>query len=73
MDPLIASLLYVVPLIIALCRGCKHKLAITLLNIFLGWLPLVWVALLIWSFLSPVDNGRGGGGGWDPENAVHAW
>jgi hypothetical protein len=73
MDPLAGILLYILPLIIALVRGAKHKIAITLLDLLLGWLPVVWVALLIWSILSPQDNGGGKGGGWDPENSVQAW
>lgn len=41
--------LYFIPTIIAFFRQHNNKLAIFLLNLFLGWTLLGWVIALVWS------------------------
>ena len=41
--------IYFLPSFIALLRQHKNKLAIFLLNLFLGWTVLGWVSSLVWS------------------------
>lgn len=47
--------IYLLPTIIAFSRGHASKLAITLVNIFLGWSILAWFIALVWSL---ADSGR---------------
>lgn len=42
--------LYFLPSYIANKKNHKNKIPIILLNVFLGWTFLGWVAALIWSF-----------------------
>lgn len=44
---------YFLPTAIAVIREHHNKLPIFLLNFFLGWTFLGWVASLVWSFTSP--------------------
>lgn len=44
--------LYFLPVIIAWSRGHHNKAPIFLLNLFLGWTGLGWLAALIWSVSS---------------------
>jgi hypothetical protein len=46
---LIAVVLYFLPAIIAFMRGHQSRVAILLLNLFLGWSGLGWVIAFIWS------------------------
>ncbi len=41
--------IYFLPALIALLRHHKNKLAIFLLNLFLGWTIIGWVSSLVWS------------------------
>jgi len=41
--------IYFLPALIALLRQHKNRLAIFLLNFFLGWTVLGWVSSLVWS------------------------
>ncbi|MFA5346029.1 MAG: superinfection immunity protein [Candidatus Omnitrophota bacterium] len=41
--------IYFLPALIAILRHHKNKLAIFLLNLFLGWTILGWVSSLVWS------------------------
>ncbi|NWL48412.1 hypothetical protein DM819_21725 [Pseudomonas hunanensis] len=41
--------LYFLPIIIAWLRGHHNKAPIFLLNLFLGWTGIGWLAALIWS------------------------
>jgi len=41
--------LYLLPTIIAFNKNKKQKLGICILNIFLGWTFLGWLASLVWS------------------------
>jgi len=42
---------YFLPSFIAMLRDHKNKLAILLLNIFLGWTVFGWVGSLVWSVM----------------------
>lgn len=42
---------YFLPSLIALLRNHKNKLAVLLLNVFLGWTLLGWVGTLVWSVM----------------------
>jgi len=42
---------YFLPTLIAFLRRHKNKLAVFLLNLFLGWTVLGWVASLVWSVI----------------------
>jgi Superinfection immunity protein len=50
-------LAYFFPWIVALCRGHQATLAIFILNLFLGWSGLGWVAALVWACM-PVTRTR---------------
>jgi len=41
--------IYFFPTLISLNRGCKNKLGIFVLNLFLGYTLLGWVGALIWA------------------------
>lgn len=41
--------LYFIPTIVAAIRGHQNRVSIMLLNLFLGWTGLGWLAALIWS------------------------
>ena len=51
---LISGLIYFIPSIIA--RKTKFYNGILILNIFLGWTFLGWVAALVWAVSAPKDN-----------------
>jgi hypothetical protein len=42
---------YFLPTLIAFLRQHKNKLAVFLLNLFLGWTVLGWVISLVWSVM----------------------
>ncbi|MFA5276700.1 MAG: superinfection immunity protein [Candidatus Omnitrophota bacterium] len=42
---------YFLPALVAFLRNHKNKLAIFLLNLFLGWTVLGWVGSLVWSVI----------------------
>ena len=46
---IIMGIIYFVPTIVANNRNHKQSTAILLLNLFLGWTFIGWVAALIWS------------------------
>jgi hypothetical protein len=48
-----ALILYFVPAILAISRNHNNKVGILLLNIFLGWTFIGWIAAFIWSLSSP--------------------
>jgi hypothetical protein len=41
--------LYFLPSVIAILRGHHQAIAITMLNLLLGWTALGWIAALVWS------------------------
>jgi hypothetical protein len=45
--------LYLVPTLIAWIRGHEQKVAITALNLLLGWSVIGWIGSLVWSLTSP--------------------
>lgn len=44
--------IYFVPTIVAFLAGHENKVAIFILNLFLGWSGLGWVIALVWSVLN---------------------
>ncbi|WP_320675896.1 superinfection immunity protein [Prochlorococcus sp. MIT 1300] len=46
---LILLVIYFLPSLIAFSRKCPSALAITALNLFLGWTLFGWVASLVWA------------------------
>ena len=50
---LLCVIIYFIPIFVALKRQCKKFNGIAVLNIFLGWTILGWVAALIWA---TIDN-----------------
>jgi hypothetical protein len=46
---LLLLLLYFVPSVIGFSRKHQNAAAILMLNIFLGWTVLGWIACLVWS------------------------
>lgn len=53
---LIAILIYFLPALIA-NRRHPHATAIAIVNLFLGWTFIGWVACLVWAFIN-VDQRR---------------
>ena len=43
--------IYFLPLLIATAREHKNRIAILLLNLFLGWTGLGWLGALIWAVM----------------------
>jgi hypothetical protein len=46
--------LYFLPTVIATVRHHPHRVAIAVLSLLLGWVPLIWLGAAIWSCLKPV-------------------
>jgi len=46
---LLVIALYLLPYIVAAMRGHHQRSAIAVLNVFLGWTGLGWVAALVWA------------------------
>lgn len=49
---LIAAVLYFVPTVVAFARGHHNRVAILLLNVFLGWTVIGWVGALVWAAMN---------------------
>lgn len=47
----IFCILYFLPSIIAFSNNRKNKVAIFVLNLFLGWTFFGWVGALVWAFM----------------------
>ena len=47
---IIAVVLYFLPAIIAKVRNHSNVMAVFILNLFLGWTFLGWIAALVWAF-----------------------
>lgn len=43
-------LMYFLPAVVSNSRNHKNKPAIIVLNLFLGWTMIGWVAAMIWAF-----------------------
>jgi Superinfection immunity protein len=50
--------IYFLPLLVAWKRRHRNAVAIAVLNLFLGWTFLGWVAALVWAFTDNVDTPR---------------
>lgn len=48
----LAFFLYFLPTIIAICSNHRNAVAISVLNLFLGWTFIGWVAALVWSVMT---------------------
>lgn len=48
----VCVILYFIPLMIAVFRSHPNAVAISLLNLLLGWTLLGWIGALIWSVLA---------------------
>lgn len=51
-----APLLYMLPTIEAFIRGHNNKPGIAVLNVFLGWTLIGWVAALVWALKRPTET-----------------
>ena len=47
---------YLLPAVISWCRHHRNGAAIFMLNIFLGWTFVGWVAALVWSMTADVKR-----------------
>jgi hypothetical protein len=63
MDPVVivvGGVLYLAPTFLSAARGHHNSTAIFLLNLFLGWTVIGWVAALVWAATAvrsePVDD-----------------
>ncbi|MDE0420270.1 MAG: superinfection immunity protein [Gammaproteobacteria bacterium] len=50
---IVAVSVYFIPTIVAKVRNHHNTMAIFLLNLFLGWSLLGWVAALVWAVIKP--------------------
>ena len=48
----LALALFVFPTVVAFSRRAENTLAIFLLNVFLGWTVVAWIALLVWALVA---------------------
>jgi len=51
-----AVAIYFLPALIAANRDHKNSTSITVLNLFLGWTLIGWVAALVWAFSDNVEQ-----------------
>jgi len=56
--PPFALVLYVTPTLVAVWRAHHRALAITVLNLLLGWTLAGWVAALVWALTAPIKEPR---------------
>lgn len=54
----ISLAIYFLPFIVASIRGHHNQVAILILNFFLGWTGLGWIASLVWSATSVAAPAR---------------
>jgi hypothetical protein len=47
--------IYMLPTLVAWFRRHRQTMAIAVLNIFLGWTGIFWVAALVWACTSDVN------------------
>lgn len=48
--------LYFIPLIVAVARHHRQRLAIGMLNVFAGWSLIGWIAALVWACTSDTER-----------------
>ncbi len=51
-----AAVVYMIPTAIAYLFGIKKRIGILILNVFLGWTFVGWVAALIWAAVGEREN-----------------
>ena len=60
MPPLVLGvgiiLVYFLPTLVAVSRGHRNLLAVFVLNLFLGWTILGWIAALVWAVMRSEAN-----------------
>lgn len=54
----LAIFVYIIPIIVAHKRQHPSRMAITVLNIFLGWSFIGWIIALVWSCTTPPNMQR---------------
>ncbi len=52
---IVLLVLYFIPAIVASVRHHRNRMAITVLNVFLGWTLIGWVAALVWASTADVE------------------
>ncbi|WP_234262244.1 superinfection immunity protein [Klebsiella aerogenes] len=58
-NPLVAIIIYLIPIIIAAMRKHKNTTMIVILGLFFGWIFLLWLILTLWAAFGekhPTDN-----------------
>ena len=53
---IVAMAIYVLPALLAWSMGSPQRVAITLVDLLLGWTILGWIAALIWAVMSGNDG-----------------
>ncbi|MBU2717913.1 superinfection immunity protein, partial [Acidithiobacillus ferridurans] len=66
---IVAMAIYALPALLAWSMGSPQRMAITLLDLLLGWTILGWIAALIWAVMS----GNGGSFDEDPPPRREPW
>ena len=66
---IVAMAVYALPVLLAWSMGSPQRVAITLVDLLLGWTILGWIAALIWAILS----GNGGSFDEDPPPRREPW
>jgi hypothetical protein len=49
-------LMYFIPMIIALAKGCDNKGAIIAISLLLGWFPLVTIVCIFWAICGKTEH-----------------
>ena len=60
---LVATAIYALPALLAWSLGSPQRVAITLVDLLLGWTIIGWIAALIWA----ITTGDGGSFDEDPQ------
>lgn len=50
--------LYFVPSIVAWTRGHNNRVAITALNVLLGWSVIGWIVAMVWSLMASQNSSQ---------------
>jgi uncharacterized membrane protein len=66
---IVAMAIYALPALLAWSMGSPQRVAITLVDLLLGWTILGWIAALIWAVMS----GNGGSFDEDPPPRREPW
>lgn len=66
---IVAMAIYALPALLAWSMGSPQRVAITLVDLLLGWTILGWIAALIWAIMS----GNGGSFDEDPPPRREPW